>query len=255
MNDRPSPFTAPQLYDRMFDKLDFDIPFWTSTGLAADGPVLEVGCGTGRVLLALLAAGVDADGIDLFEPMIACARQKAAARGFHPRLLVSDMADFTMPRRYARAFLPFNTFAHADTTAAQLATLRCCHAHLDPGGALVLHMSYPGPRYWNEPDGIPVLELETAAGDDGRRLQMWDTRRKDVVAQRQHSEVEIREIDAGGALIASHRFHTTQRWVYRYELELLFRLAGFARWEVFGGFAGEPLERTDQQMVAWAWKD
>jgi len=254
MIDRPSPFTAPRLYDRMFDKLDFDLPFWISTGLAAGGPVLEVGCGTGRVLLPLLAAGVDADGVDLFEPMLECARHKAAAGGFHPRLLLSDMRDFTMPRRYARVLLAFNTFAHADTTDAQLATLRCCYAHLEPAGALVLHMSYPGPRYWTEPDGIPVLELETTPCDNGHRLQMWDTRRKHVVAQCQHSEVEICEINAGGTLVASHQFHTTQRWVYRFELELLFRLAGFARWEVFGGFAREPLERDDQQMVAWAWK-
>ena len=42
--------------------------------------------------------------------------------------------------------------------------------------------------------------------------------------------------------------------VHRFELELLFRLTGFARWEVFGGFAREPLERADQQMIAWAWK-
>jgi hypothetical protein len=54
--------------------------------------------------------------------------------------------------------------------------------------------------------------------------------------------------------VGSRRFATSQRWVYRHELELLFRCAGYARWEVFGGFAGEPLTRDDQQMVAWAWK-
>jgi SAM-dependent methyltransferase len=254
MNDLPSPFTAPQLYDLMFDGLDFDIPFWVSAGLAAEGPVLEVGCGTGRVLLPLLEAGVDADGVDLFEPMLEYARRKAAARGFHPRLLVSDMRDFSMPRSYARVFLAFNTFAHADTTEAQLATLRRCHDHLKRRGALVLHMSYPGPGYWAEPDGEPVMELETGGSGDGHRFQMWDTRYKDMVAQCQRSEVEICEVDAGGALVTSHRFHTTQRWVYRFELELLFRLTGFDRWEIFGGFAHGPLERDDQHMVAWAWK-
>jgi 2-polyprenyl-3-methyl-5-hydroxy-6-metoxy-1,4-benzoquinol methylase len=79
MSDLPSPFTAPQLYELIFDGLEFDIPFWIATGLAAEGRVLEVGCGTGRILLPLLEAGVDADGIDLFEPMLECARRKAAA--------------------------------------------------------------------------------------------------------------------------------------------------------------------------------
>jgi len=241
-------------YELIFDGLEFDIPFWIATGLAAEGHVLEVGCGTGRILLPLLEAGVDADGIDLFEPMLECARRKAAAKGFHPGLLLSDMRDFSMPRNYARVFLAFNTFAHADSTEAQLATLRRCHAHIEPGRAVVPHMSYPSPHYWAEPDDEPVMELETVPAADGHRFQMWDTRHKDVVAQCQHSEVEIRELDADGALVASHRFHTTQRWVYRFELELLFRLAGFERWEIYGGFAREPLERPDQQIVAWAWK-
>lgn len=254
MNDQRSPYDAPELYDLLLGGIDFDLPFWLETGRGARGPVLDVGCGTGRVLLPLLEAGVDADGVDLNEPMLELARQKAAAKGFRPRLLAADMRDFTMPRRYARIILAFNTFAHADTTEAQLDTLRRCHAHLDPGGATVLHMSYPGPRYWAEPDGEPVTEIETVRAQDGHRFQMWDTRVKDVVGQCQRSEIEIREIDANGAPVASHHFQTTQRWVYLFELELLFRLAGFARWEIFGGFAREPLEHDNQQMVAWAWK-
>jgi SAM-dependent methyltransferase len=224
-------------------------------GRTAGGPVLDLGCGTGRVLRPLLEAGVDADGIDLYETMLELAKRKAAAKGFRPLLRAADMRDFTMPRRYARIILAFNTFAHADTTDDQLAVLRCCHDHLEPGGAVVLHMSYPGFAYWAEPDGKPVLELEIVRQADGRRFQMWDTRFKDVVGQRQRSEIEIREFGPDGATEASHRFHTTQRWVYRYELELLFRLAAFARSGIFGGVNREPLDRANQQMIAWAWKD
>jgi SAM-dependent methyltransferase len=254
MNNQRSPYDSPELYDLMFEGLDFDLPFWIEIGRGAGGPLLDLGCGTGRVLLPLLEAGVDADGVDLYEPMLEQARKKATAKGFRPRLLAADMRDFAMPRRYARIIMAFNTFAHADTAEAQLETLRSCHAHLEPGGAVVLHMSYPGPRYWAEPDGEPVMEIETVRSLDGHRFQMWDTRFKDVVGQRQRSEIEIRELDAAGAPVASHRFQATQRWVYRLELELLFRLAGFARWEVFGGFVREPLERPDQQMIAWGWK-
>jgi SAM-dependent methyltransferase len=254
MSGQRSPYNAPELYDLLLGGLDFDLPFWLETGRKAGGPVLDLGCGTGRVLIPLLEAGVDADGVDLFGPMLERARAKAAAKGFHPLLLASDMREFSMPRRYSRILLAFNTFAHADTAEAQLSTLLRCHAHLGPGGAVVLHMSYPGPRYWAEPDGEPVMEIETPPAADGRRFQMWDTRFKDVVGQRQRSEIEIRELDANGATAASHRFHATQRWVYRFELELLFRAAGFTTWEIFGGFAREPLERPDQQIVAWAWR-
>ncbi len=252
--DRPSVFDAPEFYDLMFDGLNFELPFWVKTGVEAGGPVLEVGCGTGRVLLALLEAGVDADGTDLFAPMLERARLKVSAKGFSPRLVKGDMTSFRMPRRYRRVLLAFNTFAHAETTEAQIATLRRAYDHLEPGGAVVLHMSYPGPAYWSEPDTKPVMELEVVRAADGHRFQMWDTRTKDVVAQCQHSEVEYRELDTNGVVVASHTYQATQRWVYRFELELLFRASSFARWEIFGGFKGEPLERETQEMVAWAWR-
>jgi SAM-dependent methyltransferase len=238
----------------MLDELDFDRAFWLEVARAAGGPVLEVGCGTGRVLLRLLEAGVDADGLDNAPAMIERLRTRAKAMGIEPHVELGDMRDFTMARRYARVLCTFNSFAHCDTPDDQIRALRCIREHLEPDGALVLFMSYPRPQYWLEPDGEPVLELEKTIPESGHRLQMWDTRFKDPVAQRQRSEMEMRELDANGALVASHRSETSQRWVYRWELELLLRLAGYSRWEFHGGFAGEPHERPDQPLIAWGWR-
>ena len=160
-----------------------------------------------------------------------------------------------MPRRYALAFCAFNAFAHCDTTEDQIRMLRCCREHLLPGGAVVIHMSYPSPKYWLENGGEPVLEMEKPTPGRATTLQIWDRRTKDPLAQRQESEIEIREVDENGSVISTHRSFTTQRWVYRYEFELLFRVAGFSRWDIRGGFDDEPLTRPDQQMLAWAWRD
>ena len=251
----PSPYDAPELYDLMFDALDFDLPFWLDVARGARGPVLEVGCGTGRVLLRLLAAGIDADGVDLSAPMLERLRHKAAAQGLRASVRTGDMRGFAMPRRYARAICAFNGFAHCETIEDQLNALRCIREHLVPGGALVLHMSYPSASLWIDPSGAPVLELESKHPVTGNTLQLWDTRDKNVVGQFQRSEVEVREVDAKGRIVDSQRFETNQRWVYRHELELLLRLSGYTRWEILGGFAGEPLLRDDQQMISWGWKD
>lgn len=61
---KPSPRDAPELYDLIFDPLDFDVPFWVEVAKRAGGPVLEAGCGTGRILLRLIEAGADADGFE-----------------------------------------------------------------------------------------------------------------------------------------------------------------------------------------------
>lgn len=252
---KPSPYDFPEIYDLLFESFDFDLPFWLKVARDADGPVLEAGCGTGRVLLRLLEARVDADGFDLSGPMIERFRAKARGRGWRKRAVVADMREFSMPRRYARVICAFNGFAHCETTEDQIRALRCFCEHLEPSGALVLHMSYPGPKYWIEPDGVPTLEIEARNPATGRMVQMWDTRIKDPVAQLQRSEVEIREVDEAGRTAASHRSATSQRWVYRFELELLLRAAGFSRWTIWGGFEGKSLSDPQDQMIAWAWRD
>jgi SAM-dependent methyltransferase len=249
-----SPYDAPHLYDILFDQLDFDLAYWTEVGQEAGGPVLELGCGTGRVLLPLRAAGIDADGLDASRLMIGRLRWKARQRGIDVRTVVADMRNFKMPRRYERIFCAFNGFAHCETTEDQIAAIRCCRKHLKPEGALILHMSYPGPKYWLEPDADPVFEAEAKDPATGRMIQLWDHRAKDPVAQVQRSRVEYRELDEKGVVVKAHAFSTSQRWVYRFELELLFLAAGFTRWTIYGGFDGKPVQNPEDQMIAWAWR-
>ena len=250
----PSPYDAPELYDLVLEHLDFDLSFWRDEARRARGPVLEVGCGTGRVLLRLLAEGIDIEGLDLYPAMLERLKQKAAARGLDCRVYAGDMRDFTTPRRYRLVICPFNGFAHNETIDDQLKTLRCCRERLASGGAFALHMSYPSAAYWMEKDGEPVLEIEVANPETGRRLRMYDTRHRDRVAQLQRSDIEIQELE-GDRVVASHRFRTSQRWMYRFELELLFRVAGFARWEFYGGFDRTPLKTDTDPMLAVAWRE
>ena len=181
-------------------------------------------------------------------------REKAAAKGLKARAVAGDMRDFRLRRRYALVFCAFNGFAHCETTEDQVRALRCWRKHLAPGGAVALHMTYPGPKYWSEPDGEPAFEIEAHDPARGRTYQLWDTRRKDPVGQFQISRMEIRELDTKGKTIASHEYETRQRWVYKPELELLFRAAGFARWDVVRGFDNGPVTIPEDQMIGRAWR-
>jgi hypothetical protein len=104
-----------------------------------------------------------------------------------------------------------------------------------------------------DPDGVPVEEFEVKSAD--LVLRVLETRRKDPVAQIQRSRIEVQEVDATGAIVATHRFDTTVRWVQKNEMALMLALAGFERWEIAGGFAGEPLGTDSLQMVVQAWGD
>jgi SAM-dependent methyltransferase len=248
-------YIEPELYDAAYGWWQDDIPFYVGLARRAGGPVLEVACGTGRVHLPLLQAGADADGFDLHAGMLEVLRRKAAALGLAPRVRQADMRDFTQPRRYALVLIPFRAFLHNRTIADELRTLRCCREHLEPGGRLVLDLFHPTFERLVEPDGAWRLEREFAHPASGAPLALWSRAFRDRVQQTMHVDMELRELDAAGAVAARHPHAFDLRWVYRGEMELLLKAAGFARCEVAGGFDGRPLLRDTDLMVWTAWRD
>ena len=248
-------YITPARYDVQYSAYREDIPFWVALARAAGGPVLEVGCGTGRVTLPLLQAGVDADGLDLLPAMLDELRRKASALGLTPRVHEADMRDFTLPRRYALIVIPFRAFLHNLTTADQIATLRACRQHLEARGRLVVDLFYPSFARLTEPDGEWRLEREFPHPESGRPMSVVSRRTSDRVNQTMWVEMELREHDERGAVVTAHPESFALRWIWKPEMELLLQVAGFARREVAGGFDGRPLLHDTDQMIWTAWKD
>src|SRR5690606_34936599 len=111
--------------------------------LAAEGgPILELGCGTGRLLIPLARAGRQVTGIDRSPAMLRLARERAQGEPHAVRrrikLLCADMADFSLGEpRYKLALISYNTFLHLDATRA-MAACRNIGRHLAPGGHLFI---------------------------------------------------------------------------------------------------------------------
>lgn len=248
-----SPFDRPDLYDALLDDLRFDIPFWSRFVGEGEGPALEVGCGTGRILVRLLEAGLEIDGIDNSVPMLQHARGKVALLGHRSSLTEASMDAFDLPRRYRRILCAFNSFAHNMTAAAQLATLQRCREHLEPGGAFGLHLGFPRPEMWTGPTDR-VLEHEAPHSSGDGVLRIYDTRTFDPVQQTQISDMDIEHVDAAGNLRETVRSHTELRWIYKNELELLLERAGFTRVTLYGDFDHNPLTKDSHTMVAVAWR-
>jgi len=249
-----SPYDDGELYDALFESHHDDLPFWLAFARGGGGPFLDLACGTGRVLLPLLEAGLDGDGLDASQEMLARCAVKARDAGKRPTLACADMRAFRMPRRYARALCAFNAFAHLLDTEAQLAALRCVREHLVEGGAFAIDLGWPRPEIWSATPEQRVLEGEFAHPARATRLLLFDRRTMDPLAQTQHSRIEIEERDLHGGLMRTHVSDTVLRWTHRLELELLFRAAGFSRWEIHAGFEREPLTAGAQQMIATAWR-
>src|SRR5690606_23506231 len=102
------------------------------------------------------------------------------------------------------------------------------------------------------PENTRVLELEFPHPETGLPVRLYDTRSFDRLAQTQHSMNEIELLSADGSIDRVIRSQVSSRYMYKHELELLLRVAGFSHWEIFGSFEGEPLESENQQMVVVA---
>ena len=248
-----SPYVDPALYDLVYGWYTADLAFYVERARAARGPVLEAACGTGRVLIPTLEAGVDIDGFDLEPAMIERLRAKAAAKGLAPRLAVGDLRAFTMPRRYALVTIPFRAFMHLHDTDDQIDALRCVREHLVPGGALVFNLFYPRWEYIREHDGRRLLEREFDEAGGGRHVAFWDAARYDRVNQRVAVERDV--VVRDGERETTHRYGFSLRWTFRYEMELLLRAAGFTRHAVARGWDDAPFAHDHEEMVWTAWKD
>jgi SAM-dependent methyltransferase len=258
MNDEPagslpSTFEDGETFDVVIRGIDYGLDFYVTLASQAGGPVLELACGTGRVLLPCLQAGVDIEGLDLFEPLLTKLRAKATALGLSPRLRLADMSDFSLPNRFRLVMIPFNAFVHNMTQEAQIRCLTLCREHLVPGGMLAFDTYFPSVEYLATPPNTRVLEGEIPHPETGLPMRMYDTRTIDRVAQVQHSVNELELLAADGSVAAVHRSQVSLRYVYKHEMELLLRVAGFARWEICGDFDRRPLTREGDVMIVTAW--
>lgn len=257
-------FCPPELYDVMYADFNADIAYQIACGRSARGPMLEACCGNGRLLIPTLEAGVQCDGFDLDAAMLADLERKLAGRGLKTGVYRADMRDFTLPRRYALITIPFNSFGHNLTQEDQLSTLRCCREHLDEGGRLMMVFFHPHTGRLLSFDGTPKLSKEFPNPAAPGVVRVIDATVSDRVEQINSVTRRVEVVDAAGAITSADEVKFRIRYVWKHEMELLLKVAGFKRWEArpTGNRYNEPFEMNSDRpieegdILAWsAWKD
>ena len=122
-------------YDHTIEMTE-DIPFYLSLAKVNPGKVLDIGCGTGRVMAPLLKEGIETVGMDLSEDMLTIAKSKLLKLHSDPRLVQGDMKDFEIPGPFSLIIIPnFSMiYIHSDTDRKRV--FKCIYKHLAPGGKL-----------------------------------------------------------------------------------------------------------------------
>ena len=243
------------LYDHYQRGVHGDIEFYVGQARDSGGPVLELGCGTGRVLLPTAEAGIAVVGVDRSADMLDVLRGKLTNVAPQTRqrveLVHGDMRDFSLGRRFPLVTIPYRSFLHLLTVDDQRRALACIRRHVASGGRLVLNVF--------DPD-IPFLAERLAAGDTARRTWSftnpetgrltvgWETFRYDPTRQILHGDFLFDEYDDAGSVIAKRAVPLTLRWVHRYEMQHLLEGAGFEIEALHGDFAGGVFQHGAEQV-------
>jgi SAM-dependent methyltransferase len=220
------------LYDD-FVRTEADLPFWLQECAGAAGPVLELTCGTGRISLPLLRAGIDLTCVDLSLSMLSVLRNKLAAGGRSAPLVQCDVTALPFTSGFTLALLPFQSFNELLTPAEQLAALRSIAQTLRPGGRLVLTAHNPPVRLRGVGQG--QVEVARAPRQGGEVTVALDLRYDQADGIVEGVEV-VSELDAAGRVQAEHRLPLRFALIDRPALEALLREAGLVPETVYGGY-------------------
>ena len=255
---------SPVTFDRFAPFYDADYRDYTGDieliGLIAEetgDPLLELGCGTARVLAPLAAAGHTVTGVDLSPALLALAQHKLAAAGLASRvhLLEGDLRSFALPRRdFAFVFCTSNTLMHLTTPDDQLAALKNAHAHLRTRGQLLIELFNPDVARLTAVHGLTELADQWTDESTGAHVLKWCIRTVDWAAQLQETLFIYEELlPTGQSRRTACPF--TLRFLWCHEAELMLQAAGFAVEEIWGDFDGGDYDAASDHLILLARKE
>jgi SAM-dependent methyltransferase len=201
--------------------------------LAGDGPVLELGIGTGRIGLPLSRRGVRVHGIDLSEAMVARFRAKPGAE--EVEVTMGDFATTRVDGTFTLIYLVANTIMNLTTQAEQVACFRNVADHLEPGGCFVIEVVVPGLQ--RLPPGERFLPFHVSSDHLG--FDEYDVARQGLVSH--HYWIADGEVQ-----VLAPPF----RYVWPAELDLMAELAGMSLRERLGGWEREPFTSESTKHVS-----
>ena len=243
-----------ELYDLEHRDLDADLPLYTNFAARCDGPVLEVGCGSGRVCLALARAGIDVLGIDPSAAMLSLARTRAASMKLARSVCFeqADVRDLAYEDRFTLVLFPLNGFLHLLTVEDQLQALRCMAQALLPGGFMIVDLPNPHTVFVPEADGQRLLRRRFSS-PEGVSWASYTTTETDLAEQRQ-SLTLLYEREEPGQTVPQVAVEMVLRYVYRHEMALLLQQSGMIVDAVYGTYDLDPYTEDSSQMVFVAYR-
>jgi SAM-dependent methyltransferase len=239
-------------YDILTPGLAGDVDFYAGLAREAEPPVLELGCGSGRVAIPIARAGVPIVGLDSSPAMLARARERSTNLA-NVRWVEADMRAFDLPERFGLVIIPYRAFQHMITVDDQRTCLGCIRWHLRDDGRLAFNLFNPDlvamGRWLSDFQGDWRIWHDSTDERTGQRTIAWECRRYHTGPQEASVLWKVEEIDADGRPVSQRYVDLHLRWFYRFEVEHLLALTGFRVERLYGWFDGSAFGDNSPEMV------
>ena len=248
----------PELYDLEHAGFAEDTELYLRLAEVVGDPILELGCGTGRVLAPLAAAGNRITGVDRSRPMLDRARwalQVHEHAGHLSRRVTLVEGSMTEAERapggpFGLVIFSLNGMLHLSDMAAQRAALASARRALDPRGMLVIDALNPTPEMLATFDGR-VQHEGSWRKSDGTVVDRFSARTHDSAEQRIDTELWYDLTDPEGR-IRRVRSGFPMRYLVASELALLLEVTGFVEWKLYGSYDLDPYDDGSDRLIVTA---
>ena len=231
-----------------------DLPFYLELAERSRGPILEIACGTGRVLLPIARKGIEIHGVDNSQPMLQILKNSLAGEPEDVRKKVTlhegDMRDFRLGEKFPLVIIPFRPMQHMHTVQDQVHALTTAAAHLSETGILAFDVFYPKFEMINTKMGEEVQEMEWSSTSDRATIVRRYFRKDSVDKINQIFSFTFiyRTFQAGELILQETEDFRLSYFTYPH-LRALFLLAELEPVAEYGSFANAPLDNSAQQMI------
>lgn len=241
-------------YDLEHDAFREDIDFYLQLAEVVGDPILELGCGTGRIMLPLAEAGWRVTGLDQSRPMLAraaervCSAEVGDLATLHEGSMVD--ADAAPGGPFGLVHFSLNGFMHLLSSADQRRALEATHRALDPRGMLVIDVLNATPDYLHGLNGCVAADGQWAL-ENGDIVQRFSARTVDVSRQSIATTLWYDVVTTRGE-VRRHLSQFPLRYVHRSEFELMLELTGFVEWQVYGSYELDPFTDESERLIVTA---
>ena len=238
------------IYDSIYAYVKEDISFYREFAKKCSGPVLELGCGTGRVSIPVAETGVEIYGLDSSDAMLEVARRKADSQSLNNICLKKgDMRTFDLQKTFNLVYIPFRGFLSLLNVEDQLSSLASIKKHIGPEGLFVFNIF------------VPDLDMLVQAGDSAYHLRdvydtrsdqrfiIWHQSEYDNHNQIMSARIIVDQVDNVGSVTDRFYRDFKLRYIHRWEMQHLLTIAGFEVVDIFGDFGNGAFDDTSEEMI------